>query len=353
MTTAKPRKTAPVPERTKNRGWTKHAALRNRAFLYSVIPHELDGVGFSVTLTVKHCSSSQLWAKWRKNFVQALRDRYDLTRFHIVTEWQRRGAPHLHMAVWFGAETARGFGDRKGDGSATVLAPDQEQIWRKALPFWQSEIVHLWLKVAKQGEPAYLAQDVKEIPEGDALHWLRYLAKHGSRSVNNYQRNSENIPLGWEGGTGQVWNKGGDWPTMFPLRLERIEQEQKYQFRRHLKNYLASCPESMRIARKSRAEFRRYWAGYLQSNDATKGRTRPISSFVDLEIQVRILKNIAPDAQFINDETGEIFDNFEDMGISRSSTWVRPKLAECEIDSSALFTAPEFSSPPSNRIYSP
>jgi hypothetical protein len=51
-------------------------------------------------------------------------------------------------------------------------------------------------------------QDIKVIDS--MVGWLKYLAKHGSRSKYHYQRSAK--PSEWDS-SGRVWGKGGEWPT--------------------------------------------------------------------------------------------------------------------------------------------
>lgn len=331
LTTHKSRTTAIPPKRTANKGWTKHAALRNRGFLFSVVSQKLDGVGFSITLTVKECESPHEWARWKKNFIQTLSDRYDLTRYHMVTEWQRRGAPHLHMAAWFGADTARGFLDREGEEPSVLLGPTEREIWEKAIP-QPIHLIKLWRKISALGSPSVLAQDIKEIPDGDALHWLRYLAKHGSRGVSNYQRHAENIPKRWRGETGRVWGKGGKWPIMDPLQVEGISQENKFRLRRLYCSYLRSCSPTHRIKEENKKHVSKYWRDYRKCNERVKSRMRGLSSFIDLEQQFRIIKFVEPEATIFNPVTGEYYETVEELPIDRKSDWKVPQFSPYEHD---------------------
>lgn len=176
------------PERTECAGWTTGAIRRNKLFLYSVDQTKLDGVGFALSLTLKICPEThEDWRRVLVAFFKRLR-RLDLIRGHWVVEWQKRGVPHLHMAVWFPAE---------------VVAP-----WGSN--FHQNLTAH-WIELTNepyQAQPG--AQHVT--PIYDALGWNQYTSKHASRGLSNYQRNPASIPKGWrELGTGRMWGKIGDW----------------------------------------------------------------------------------------------------------------------------------------------
>ena len=77
------------------------ATRRNTRFLYSVQEDQLDGHGYAVTLTLKSCPpSSKDWHRIRRAWEMRM-VRAGMIRLHWVTEWQRRGVPHLHCAIWF------------------------------------------------------------------------------------------------------------------------------------------------------------------------------------------------------------------------------------------------------------
>lgn len=280
ITSHKSRNSAVPPKREKCKGWTKHAAIRNRNFLYQVIPQALDGAGYAVTLTVHSCDTPKEWAKWRKNFIDCLR-RMGLVRFHCVTEWQKRGAPHLHLAVWF---TTRQEGE----------------CWRRLA------IIDHWLRIAADGKPSSLAQDVK--PIASSLHWLRYLAKHGVRGVNNYQRHWSNIPTAWQGETGRVWLKGGEWPILPFFRVEGLTQPQKFQIRRLFCRYLASNPTHLNIRPEHRRGTSSHWRRFLKCNDPALARFRSPTSFVPLKTTVKLVLSVNPDVEFYDEDTGELID---------------------------------------------
>lgn len=288
ITSHNSRKSAPPPVRTKNKGWTKHAAIRNRNFLYQVIPQALDGVGYAVTLTVLRCDTPQEWASWRKNFIDSLR-RMGLIRFHIVTEWQKRGVPHLHCAVWLRTGRAAEMWDRQS-------------------------IIRHWLRVAADGEPSDFAQDIK--PMSSCGHWLRYLAKHGVRGVSNYQRHFSNVPKSWQGETGRVWLKGGDWPLMPFFKVEGLTQPQKHQMRRLFCRYLASNPAHLNIRYEHRIGTRKHWQRFLKCTDKKIARFKSPTSFIPLEIAVKLVLSVNDAVEFYDEETGELID---------ISNWVRPE----------------------------
>ena len=94
-------------------GWSAGATRRNLQFLYSIDERDLDGEGFAVTLTLRDCPpTAEDWQYLVKQFFMylkrilsyasaALGGDFTLLRYHYVTEWQRRGVPHLHATIYF------------------------------------------------------------------------------------------------------------------------------------------------------------------------------------------------------------------------------------------------------------
>lgn len=170
-------------------GWTPAATRRNVAFLRSVVEKKLptteDGQplkAFAVTLTVKTCPETpDDWHTMRDSYMKRMA-RLGLYRSHWVVEWQRRGVPHLHCALWF-----------EGD-----IQPGQ--------------IVRAWCDVAEPYDARPQSQHV--LPIFDAVGWFKYMAKHAARGVKHYQRSNENKPEQWGSKTGRVWGHTGDWPRI-------------------------------------------------------------------------------------------------------------------------------------------
>lgn len=180
-------------------GWTQSATRSNRRFLWSVDCPDLLGNGYSFTLTVRECPpSAAAWTKLRTALLKRLQ-RAGAIRLHWLTEWQRRGVPHLHGCVWFPPGV-----------SPTV-------------------ILNHWLAVSAEFGSGERGQDFKPIT--GALGWLQYLAKHADRGVFNYQRAAASIPPGWETSTGRMWGHVGNWPIVEPQKIV-IDTAGGYAFRR-------------------------------------------------------------------------------------------------------------------------
>lgn len=167
-------------------GWTDQSTRSNTRFLYSVDERKLTGHGFALSLTVKECPpTAQDWKKAREAFVARLR-RMGMVRMHWLTEWQRRGCPHMHAAVWF------------------------DEGLRERDPFAIGTIADHWVSAASAFGAGRRGQHVAYIE--DAIGWFQYLSKHAVRGLSHYQRSSDNMPAGWTT-TGRMWGHLGDWPT--------------------------------------------------------------------------------------------------------------------------------------------
>lgn len=177
------------------RGWSRSAAARHVRFLQSVDVDQLHGFGYAVTLTVRDIPESATgWTHSRERWLQRMR-RFGMVRFHWVTEWQRRGAPHLHAACYFERELSAG-----------------ERL----------DLVRAWLDVTAEYGSQIFGQRVERLK--DAAAWGRYCAKHSARSSSHAQR--QGMPPGWEK-SGRLWGQGGDWPVAverFAVDLEGFHQ---------------------------------------------------------------------------------------------------------------------------------
>lgn len=224
-------------------GWSRSAVRRHTEFLYSVQTDQLHGYGYAVTLTVRDLpESAEEWAKAREAWIQSLRRLPGFIRLHWLTEWQRRGVPHMHCAVYF----------------------EEEQEF-PLIP------VVLWLMNCNrrgwQAKPE--SQDIK--PIDGPVGWLKYLSKHASRGVKHYQRMGK--PDSWEK-TGRLWGKVGDWPTVEPIRANLTRQE-GFRFRRLVRSYLVAQARSA-------GDFKRvaYLRRILKNPDRVISQVRGVSDWV-------------------------------------------------------------------------
>lgn len=199
---------AKPPERTEVKGWSSHAIRRNLQFLYSVDEKALEGLrGSALTLTVKECpGTSKAWGNARNALMQALR-RDGVSLVHWVTEWQRRGVPHLHLAVY----------------------------WPRGSEKTSEGLVAHWLRITKGWGSKRRGQHVT--PIYDVLGWNQYVSKHAARGLYHYQRNPENVPEAWRhGSTGRMWGKLGDWSIQEPYQLD-LEPVEFWRLRRMVRGW--------------------------------------------------------------------------------------------------------------------
>lgn len=248
----------PKNQRGSVRGWSESAARRNVNFLYSVQTDRLDGHGYAVTLTLRDCPETAVdFHAARRAWIRRV-ERLGMIRVHWVMEWQRRGVPHLHAAVYM----------------------------REPLPGQGVELVTPWLDIAtKRGWVAgFSAQDVK--PISGAVGWLQYLSKHAGRSKSHYQR--QGMPEGWET-SGRVWGHAGDWPTTSyaPITLGGRETAR---FRRLMDAYLRA---------KARAEGDTDRLAYLRRRrkavtDPVRSRVLGVSEWIPEEVTLALLALATP-----------------------------------------------------------
>jgi hypothetical protein len=141
-------------------GWTDRSTRSNTRFLYSVDERHLDGYGFALSVTVKEApATSDDWHKARRAFLMRL-TRMGMIRGHWLMEWQRRGVPHMHAAVWFDV----GLRDRD--------------------PFALHTIREHWLAVAEVFGAGPRGQHVSLI--SDSIGWFQYFSKHAVRGLKYY-----------------------------------------------------------------------------------------------------------------------------------------------------------------------
>jgi hypothetical protein len=212
-------------------GWSDKTARSNTRFLQSVSLDGLDGVGFAFTLTIKNCPETHAdWHSLRTAFLKRLH-RMGMVRLHWVTEWQRRGVPHLHGVVYF---------------PEVFFADLMEAIYH------MDRIIEHWLEVSARYVSTAKAQNIK--PISDSLGWLQYLAKHASRGAGHYQRSRESMPEGWKK-TGRMWGKGGTWVTREPMKFD-LDRRANFAYRRLQRSYRiaqarsSKNPSSVKFARR-------------------------------------------------------------------------------------------------------
>lgn len=283
-----------VGKRSQVIGWSKAAARRNTQFLYSIDPDRLTGVGLAVTLTLRDCPpDAEAWQNLRTNWVKRMR-RLGMLRCHWVTEWQRRGVPHLHGAIFFPdprpadeerARCALRWGDRM----------DQTYWDYPAIYTLKDAVIRHWLAAASEWRAGPRGQQVDTIDGFKG--WALYLARHASRGVNHYQRTPDAVPDGWKS-TGRLWGYVGEWPRDDALSFE-LSDAGWYAFRRLVRSWViadarsrlraAQTPRQIRDARRSLGYARRL----LHSNNPDLSPVRGVSEWIDRDDSLRFIHVLA------------------------------------------------------------
>lgn len=244
-------------------GWSVGATRRNTEFLYSIREDLLTGHGHAVTLTLRECpETAQDWHRLRRAFEARMR-RMGMARLHWVTEWQRRGVPHLHGALFF-----------NDDVRADTVQPF---------------VIQSWLEVASAYGPKWQGQHVHEIT--GIVGWFQYLSKHAARGVKHYQRSIENMPPGWQEKTGRMWGKVGDWPTREGMRITLQDQHGDggwFAYRRLVRSWRVADARASGDAYRMRSA-----RGMLRCNDAPTSRVRGVSEWITMDTNLALLANLA------------------------------------------------------------
>jgi len=234
-------------------GWSKSSTRSNTRFLYSVDERRLTGYGYALTLTLRTCPPTH--EDWHR-LLRALKDRLrrmGMIRLHWITEWQRRGVPHLHMAIW-------------------LDVPDRMDVLQRP-----RDIVHHWLELAAPYGAGIGGQHAKMIT--DSIGWFKYLAKHAVRGLGHYQRSQENIPPAWEK-TGRMWGKSGDWPVI-EVRRFYLDDVGHFIGRRVVRGYARSRARD-EVALGISTPHRITWArGLLRCNERVRSNLRGVNDWAD------------------------------------------------------------------------
>lgn len=238
-------------------GWSKSSVRRHKRWLYSVESDGLTGSGCGVTLTLRDTPPGhEDWARVCALLFQRLRDA-GMIRWHWVVEWQRRGTPHLHMAV---------YGPAEMDAHAVGVL-----------------VMRHWLALTEVYGAAPQAQDITPIT--GAVGWLKYLSKHASRGVAHYQR--QGMPSGWKK-SGRLWGYGGSWPCAEAVE-GWVSTEQFWRIRRQIRRYAIAQARSAALSYERGGlpvKAAAAWdsVGYLRSmlrcSDESLSRVRGVSDWV-------------------------------------------------------------------------
>ncbi len=255
-------------------GWSVGATRRNTQFLMSIREPDLSGAGCAITLTVRDCPATAAdWHRIRRAWIKRM-ERLGMERLHWVTEWQRRGVPHLHGAVWF-PDAYRGH-----------------------------QILEEWCAVAAPYGAAIRGQHSRVID--GPVGWFQYLAKHAARGVKHYQRSGDNIPEGWQSKTGRVWGHLGEWPIAEPRRFGLQDQHGDggyFRLRRMVRSWRLADARSEGNAWRIRSA-----RTMLRNSDLVQSRLQGFREWMPAElVQLRMLANLADRGFHLFDrDTGEI-----------------------------------------------
>ena len=249
------------PPRGNVQGWSVKATRRLRRWFYSVDGEALAGVGFALTLTVLDLPpTAEQWKQTRERFMARLRRR-GLVRGQWLTEWQKRGVPHLHGCIFFPV------------GS----------------PVTREDVVACWLAAAAEWSPGASAQHVTSL--WGLAGWLQYQAKHSVRGVKHYQR--ANVPEAWQEGTGRLWGVVGDWPTR--EEVVEVSTASYHRFRRLLRSWLVAqarleAAETNSPKKREAAIRRAAWLrGLLRDPNRERSAVRAVGEFCPELVARRLL----------------------------------------------------------------
>lgn len=256
-------------KRDKATGWSTGAARRNADFLMSIDALALGGgEALSISLTVGRdlAITPRLFLQMRTAFFHRLR-RMGLTRLHWLAEFQRDGTPHLHMMAYF---------------------PPAEDAHRLC-----ERVTNHWLSVAAATGAQRTGQHV--VPVTHLKGWKIYLAKHGARGVNHYQRK---MPPGWQE-PGRMWGYLGDWPTR-KVELE-VDAVTFFRFRRFVRSWRVSqARKAVQLDPSSRSARRMLLAArrsLVEGEEGSSARTtfRGLTQWLPEALAVDFLSAVADD----------------------------------------------------------
>jgi len=247
-------------KRSEIKGWSFDAIRRNIRFLRSIYEPDLTGYGYALTLTLRRCPESfEAWLRLRDVFIMRLR-RLGMIRLHWVTEWQRRGVPHLHCALWL---------------PHTCNSDVLTSCWLAGL--------------ADQFGALPCGQTV--VPIYGAIGWFKYVSKHAARGLYHYQRSPDAVPKHWAK-TGRMWGRVGSWPTCDPSKVE-ISRYGGWVYRRLVRNWRIADARAMRVKdAKDQLTRRRRIASarrMLKCSDRCLSSVRGASEWISSDLSAHML----------------------------------------------------------------
>jgi hypothetical protein len=227
----------------------------------------------ALSFTLRDCPPShEDWKKLREAFFFRLRCK-GLYRLHWLTEWQKRGVPHLHAALWFDVDAVLAYMAKNWPALPARSFLDAFPVLLKAD----------WLQLTAPYRSSVGAQDIKVI--NDDLGWLQYLSKHAARGAAHYQRAIGSMPAGWQK-TGRMWGHLGDFPTSEPLGLD-LDSSGWFQFRRIVRRWRIAQARSDKkpSARRIRSARR-----MLRCSDRALSSVRGVSEWISLDLGLSIVR---------------------------------------------------------------
>jgi len=234
-------------------GWSPAAARRNVSFLRSVDERTLSGVGLALTLTLRDCPPSrEAWSALLKAWQQR-QYRGGMLRLHWCVEWQRRGVPHLHAAIWYQREQVR-TGAVLVDVSPAMVHQDMQgaTFESKGAASWA---IADWLDLSCVYGSQAAGQQAR--PLVGPVGWFIYLGKHCGRGRAHYQRQQQNLPTAWSASP-RVWGRWGSWVCEDP-QVETLTDRQWWRMRRLVRG--ARVARARRVVRKGWGPMRVFgWA---------------------------------------------------------------------------------------------
>ena len=228
---------------------------------------------------------------------------------HYVIEMQPRPnsptgpVPHVHLVAFF----THSYGPHRMGPRGPVGGPGY--IWG------------FWSGCFPEFEPYPISQHI--VPITDISGWAQYVAKHGARSEQHYQRLRGLLPIGWHK-IGRVWGKIGEWPeksethhlsrrAFFALRrfATRLLVAEARRSIPRLELRLAGSANEKQAAKNRRMllQARRrvsYLKSRLKRSSARVGQVVPVSDWIDVSSLRRWLRDACVERERIDPETGEV-----------------------------------------------
>lgn len=240
-------------------GWTRETVRRHTKWLYSVDVSQMHGFGYALTVTMRDCpETSDAFHRLRRSLLDRFSRMYRI-RLHWVIEWQRRGVPHMHMALYFERE---------------LSALEEFRLKQH------------WVELCEPYGASLEAQYL--LPISGPSGWLQYLSKHAARGAAHYQRAGK--PSGWEK-TGRLWGKEGSWPVDEPMRFD-VPRDGYFQYRRLVRSWRLADARAEKDPDTRRRRIRSA-RRMLKSNDRTMSEVRGISEWIDQDTLLGFLAVLA------------------------------------------------------------